>query len=64
MADNDPADTGRRNFLRGIAALPLAYAAGASLPQAAAGEPQGAAQPFPGLIRRSFEPDNLEMPFD
>ncbi|MCI0463353.1 MAG: sulfite oxidase [Gemmataceae bacterium] len=66
--ETSPSNIDRRTLLRGAAvALPLAVAAqaGAALgAQPAAGEGgQAATPPFPGLISRLRNPDNLEFPF-
>jgi DMSO/TMAO reductase YedYZ molybdopterin-dependent catalytic subunit len=58
-----PSARGRRVFLQGAAALPLAYAAQTG---PAHGQPSRApvagGQPFPGVIVRQYEPENLEFP--
>src|SRR5205085_5434355 len=56
----------RRDFLRGVAALPLAYAMRAALPARAQEGNKAAAGSAPalaGLIMRQKEPANLEFPF-
>src|SRR5689334_14394369 len=51
----------RRAFLGGAAAaLPLAYRAAAA---ADGGAPPSSGRPFPGVITRQKDPDNLEFPF-
>src|SRR5262245_44929847 len=53
----------RRSLLYGAAAtLPLTYA-GLAVAQAPNGKQTAGGQPFPGLIARQREPDNLEFPF-
>jgi DMSO/TMAO reductase YedYZ molybdopterin-dependent catalytic subunit len=55
---------GRRAFLQGAAALPLAYAAHTATAHAQPAQaPVPSGQPFPGVILRQHEPDNLEFPF-
>ena len=67
-AENVSGDLGRRGFLGGLAAgaLPLVCTAPADATLALSSQAEAArheAKPFPGVISRLRNPDNLEFPF-